>query len=173
MNRLWVYIYPLHHGPSSHLHPHSTQMCHLRAEIPVPHRRFPLPIRFTRGSICMPILISSSSHTSLPSCVHMFLICIASLLLKIASSLPFFWAGKIPWRREWLPTPVFLPGEFHGWRSLAGCGPWAHKKLETTERLTHTHTHTHTTIFLDSTCMSHYTGFVFFFVTYFALYDRR
>ena len=28
------------------------------------------------------------------------------------------WVGKIPWRREWLPTPVFLPGEFHGQRSL-------------------------------------------------------
>ena len=29
------------------------------------------------------------------------------------------WVGKIPWRREWLPTPVFLPGEFHGQRSLS------------------------------------------------------
>ena len=28
------------------------------------------------------------------------------------------WIGKIPWRREWQPTPVFLPGEFHGQRSL-------------------------------------------------------
>ena len=30
------------------------------------------------------------------------------------------WVWKIPWRREWLPTPVFLPGEFHGQRSLEG-----------------------------------------------------
>ena len=30
------------------------------------------------------------------------------------------WVRKIPWRREWLPTQVFLPGEFHGQRSLAG-----------------------------------------------------
>ena len=30
------------------------------------------------------------------------------------------WVGKIPWRREWQPTPVFLPGEFHGQRSLVG-----------------------------------------------------
>ena len=30
------------------------------------------------------------------------------------------WVGKIPWRRTWQPTPVFLPGEFHGQRSLAG-----------------------------------------------------
>jgi len=29
------------------------------------------------------------------------------------------WVGKIPWRREWLPTPVFLPGGFCGQRSLA------------------------------------------------------
>ena len=36
-------------------------------------------------------------------------------------SIPGFssWVGKIPWRREQLPTPVFLPGEFHGQRSLA------------------------------------------------------
>ena len=30
------------------------------------------------------------------------------------------WVRKIPWRRQWLPTPVFLPGESHGQRSLAG-----------------------------------------------------
>ena len=34
---------------------------------------------------------------------------------------------KIPWRREWLPTPVFLPGESHGQRSLAGYSPWGLK----------------------------------------------
>ena len=33
------------------------------------------------------------------------------------------WVWKIPWRREWLPTPVCLPGEFHGQRSLVGCSP--------------------------------------------------
>ena len=33
------------------------------------------------------------------------------------------WVRKIPWRREWLPTPVFLPGESHGQRSLEGRGP--------------------------------------------------
>ena len=32
------------------------------------------------------------------------------------------WIGKIPWRRAWQPTPVFLPGESHGQRSLAGYG---------------------------------------------------
>ena len=39
------------------------------------------------------------------------------------------WVGKIPWRREWQPTPVFLPGKFHGQRSLAGYSPWYHKEL--------------------------------------------
>jgi len=33
-----------------------------------------------------------------------------------------------PWRRKWQPTPVFLPGESHGRRSLAGCRLWGHKK---------------------------------------------
>ena len=33
------------------------------------------------------------------------------------------------------PTPVFLPGEFSGQRSLAGCSPWGHRELDTTERL--------------------------------------
>ena len=50
------------------------------------------------------------------------------------------WVGKIAWIRERLLTPVFLPGEVHGERSLAGYSPWDHKESETTERLTHTHT---------------------------------
>ena len=45
-------------------------------------------------------------------------------------------SGRFPWRRKWLPTPVFLPGEFHGQRNLVGCSPWSHKESDTTERLT-------------------------------------
>ena len=45
------------------------------------------------------------------------------------------WVGTILWRREWLPTPVFLPGESHGQRSLVGCSPWGHKESDMTERL--------------------------------------
>ena len=45
------------------------------------------------------------------------------------------WVGNIPWRREWQPTPVFLPGKSHGWRSLAGSSPCGHKELDTTEWL--------------------------------------
>ena len=40
------------------------------------------------------------------------------------------WVGKMPWRREWLPTPVFWPGEVHGLYN-----PWGHKELDMTERL--------------------------------------
>ena len=46
------------------------------------------------------------------------------------------WVQKIPWRREWLPTPVFLPGEFHGQRSLVGYSPWDCKESDMTEGLT-------------------------------------
>ena len=43
------------------------------------------------------------------------------------------WVRKIPWRRAWQPTPVFLPGESHGQRSLVGYSPWGHKESDTTE----------------------------------------
>ena len=43
--------------------------------------------------------------------------------------------GSIPWRREWQPTPVFLPGESHGQRSLVGCSPWGLKESGMTEQL--------------------------------------
>ena len=42
------------------------------------------------------------------------------------------WVRKIPRRRKWLPAPVFLPGEFHGQRSLVGYSPWGRKELYTT-----------------------------------------
>ena len=37
--------------------------------------------------------------------------------------------GSIPWRREWLPTPVFLPGNFSGQRILEGYSPWGDKRI--------------------------------------------
>ena len=43
---------------------------------------------------------------------------------------------KTLWRKEWQPTPVFLPGEFHGQRSLAGYMPWGGKESDITEPLT-------------------------------------
>ena len=44
-------------------------------------------------------------------------------------------SGTSPWRRKWQPTPVLLPGESHGWRSLVGYSPWGCKESDTTERL--------------------------------------
>ena len=41
------------------------------------------------------------------------------------------WVRKTPCRRDWQPTPVFLPGKSHGQRSLAGYGPWGLKESET------------------------------------------
>ena len=40
------------------------------------------------------------------------------------------WIRKIPWKRKWQPTPVFLPRRFHEQRSLAGYSPWGHKELD-------------------------------------------
>ena len=45
------------------------------------------------------------------------------------------WVEKIPRRRAWQPTPVFLPGKSHGQRSLVGYSPWGRKELDTTEQL--------------------------------------
>ena len=58
-----------------------------------------------------------------------------------------FWVGKMPWSRKWQITPVFLPGKFHGQRSLVGCSPWGCQESDMTEQLsvhTCTHTNTHT-----------------------------
>ena len=43
------------------------------------------------------------------------------------------WVGKVPWRRAWQPTPVFLPGESHGQRSLVGYSPWGRKESDMIE----------------------------------------
>ena len=47
------------------------------------------------------------------------------------------------WRSKWQPTPVLLPGKFHGWRSLVGYSPWGCKELDTTEQL-HSFIHVYT-----------------------------
>ena len=55
---------------------------------------------------------------------------------KDAGSIPD--SGRTPWRRKQQPTPVFLPGESHGQRSLVDYSPWGCKELDMTERVTHT-----------------------------------
>ena len=55
------------------------------------------------------------------------------------------WVRKIPWKRAWQPTPVFLPGEFHGQRTLVDYSPRSCKESDMSEQMnTHTPTHTHT-----------------------------
>ena len=49
--------------------------------------------------------------------------------------------GKIPWRRAWQPTPVFLPGESLGQRSLAGYSPWGCKESDMTGATEHAYTY--------------------------------
>ena len=46
------------------------------------------------------------------------------------------WVRKIPWRRKWRPTPVFLPGKFHKRRSLKVYSPWGHKESDNRARST-------------------------------------
>ena len=61
------------------------------------------------------------------------------------------WVGKIPWRRKWQSTPVFLPGEYHGQRSLVGYSPWGRKESDTTEwAYTHTKKKIQTNTFLTA-----------------------
>ena len=43
--------------------------------------------------------------------------------------------ANVSWRRQWHPTPVLLPGNTHGRRSLVGCSPWGRTESDTTERL--------------------------------------
>ena len=54
--------------------------------------------------------------------------------IRDEGSVPGF--GRSPGGGHWQPTPVFLPGESHGQRSLAGCSPWGGKAWDTTEQLT-------------------------------------
>ena len=64
-------------------------------------------------------------------------------MVKNLSAMQEIWVRSLgwedPWRREWQPTPVFFPGQFHGLRSLAGHNPWCCKESDMTEQLTHIH----------------------------------
>ena len=58
----------------------------------------------------------------------------ASVVAQLGKNLPAIpetqfvsWVRKIPWRRKWQPTPVFLPGKSQGQRSLVGYSPWGHR----------------------------------------------
>ena len=57
-------------------------------------------------------------------------------MAQLVKNLPAVLETQVqPWRREWLPTPVFLPGESHGQKSLVGNSPWGGKNLDMTDPL--------------------------------------
>ena len=51
------------------------------------------------------------------------------------------WFRKIPWRRKWQPTLLFLPGKSHEHTSLAGYSPWGRKDSDMTEQLNNNSSH--------------------------------
>ena len=69
-----------------------------------------------------------STHTGFPGGSA-----IKNLVCQVGDSGSIPKVGKIPWRRKWQPTPVFLPGKSHGQRSLVGYGPWGRKESAMTE----------------------------------------
>ena len=62
----------------------------------------------------------SSAETGLPQCNSAV---VKNSLAVQETRVQNHWVGKIPWRREWRPIPVFVPGEFYGQRSLGGYSP--------------------------------------------------
>ena len=85
------------------------------------------------------VLSEMSQRQILYDATHMW----ASLVLQTVKRPPAMqdtrlnpWVRTIPWRRQWHPTPVLLPGKPHGRRSLVGYSPWGHKESDTTEQQT-------------------------------------
>ena len=63
---------------------------------------------------------------------------------------------KDPWRKQWQPTAVFLPGKFQGQRSLAGYSPRDHKESDVTKHMAHSTNHSFFSIFaVPTTCFNH------------------
>ena len=83
------------------------------------------------GLTSLTLFMKCFLETPPPTCLR------ASLVAQMVKNLPAMQetqvhprVGKIPCRREWLPAPVFLPGEFQGQRSLAGYSPWGRKESD-------------------------------------------
>ena len=92
------------------------------------------PCRPRPPKLQSPIEVLDSSPSGCP---------LASLMAQIVKKLPAMprsgfdpWVGKIPWRKEWQPTPIFLSEELHGQRILAGYSPRGHKDSDMTKQLT-------------------------------------
>ena len=81
--------------------------------------------------ILQPIHIKFNHNLHPPRDNHLTFWCISSQCIHLY----FFIYYLLIRRRQWHPTPVLLPGNSHGQRSLVGCSPWGHKESDTTERL--------------------------------------
>ena len=74
------------------------------------------------------------------------------LIYKKKKKLPSEYKEFLYWRKKWQSTPVLLPGESHGQRSLVGCSPWGREESDTTERV---HVQVHVPIY-PTPSLSHY-----------------
>ena len=85
------------------------------------------------------IILSSTAIIYTKLCLHLSGTSLVAQTVSICLQCgrPRFnpWVRKTSWRRKWQPTPVLLPGKFHGWRSLVGYSPWGRKESDTTEPL--------------------------------------
>ena len=72
-------------------------------------------------------------------------------------------SGRFPWKRKWRPTPVFVPGESHGQRSLVGYNLWGCKESDMTDRLS-THVYEVMNILIDYS--NHFTVCANIFITH-------
>ena len=98
-----------------------------------------LKLYFKNNGIYLILYISCISTILSVPMSFLFLTAI-TLVVQTVKNLPAMWETgfdpwieKIPWKREWLPIPVFLPRKFHGQRLHS---PWGHKGSDTTEPLT-------------------------------------
>ena len=110
--------------------------------------------------VCIHIYMYVCIHIYVYVCIHIYVcmytyICMYVYIYIYVCMYTYIYMYvciHIYWRRKWQPTPVLLPGESHGGRSLVGYSPWGHKESDTTERLhSLTHSLTHTYIYI---CLS-------------------
>ena len=113
-------LFPPRHRHASHGPSVGCQPCSLQAEWggPAPGDRLPAPF-FTSW-----VSTASAHHPQmiLAPCASFSFPCGSDSRVCLQCERPRFdpWMGKIPWRRKWQRTPVFLPGKSQGWRSLVG-----------------------------------------------------
>ena len=99
-------------------------------EFPVTHSGFSLAICFICSSAHMSVPISQVIP---PMHFPCWCACVCSLHLCLYFCFVNRFICTIFQRQQWHPTPVLLPGQSHGWRSLVGCSPWGRTNSDTTE----------------------------------------